>query len=143
MDVRVLLTKRQLSDLQQVLRTVLDVGKTNQLQPEGFFDAIRSTALTISRDPTKLKDPNALKLGDLGLLDEYLNDLPYKSKFSGIDQETWQSWSLFEQQAFLDEIERKLAMYQQFNDDADSWVTLAPGAPASEAVYPVPLDAMP
>jgi serine/threonine-protein kinase PpkA len=143
MDVRVLLTKRQLSDLQQVLRTVLDVGKTNQLEPEGFFDAIRSAALTISRDPTKLKDPNALKLGDLGLLDEYLSDLPYKSKFSGIDQDAWQSWSLLEQQAFLDEIERKLAMYQQFNDDADSWVTLAPNAPASEAVYPVPLDAMP
>jgi len=34
-------------------------------------------------------------------------------------------------------------MYQQFNDDADSWVKLAPNAPASEAVYPVPLDAMP
>ena len=68
---------------------------------------------------------------------------PYKSKFTGIDQDTWQSWSISEQQAFLDEIERKLAMYQQFNDDADSWVKLAPNAPASEAVYPVPLDAMP
>ena len=72
MDVRVLLNKRQLSDLQQVLRTVLEVGKTNQLQPEGFFDALRSAALTISRDPAKLKDPNALRLADLGLLGEQL-----------------------------------------------------------------------
>ena len=143
MDVRVLLTKRQLSDLQQVLRTVLDVGKTKQLEPEGFFEAIRSAAATVSRDPAKLKDPNAVRLGDLGLMDEYLDDLPYKSKFTSIDQDTWQSWSISEQQAFLDEIERKLAMYQQFNDDADSWVKLAPNAPASEAVYPVPLDAMP
>jgi hypothetical protein len=143
MDVRVLLTKRQLSDLQQVLRTVLDVGKTKQLDPAGFFDAIRSAAATVSRDPTKLKDPNAVRLGDLGLLDEYLSDLPYKSKVMSIDQDIWQSWSISEQQYFLDEIERKLAMYQQFNDDVDSWVKLAPNAPASEAVYPVPLDAMP
>jgi serine/threonine-protein kinase PpkA len=143
MDVRVLLTKRQLSDLYQVMGKVLEVGKTKQLETEGFFEAIRSAALTISRDPTKLKDPNATRLADLGLLDEYLSDLPYKSQFAQIDQNIWQSWSKDQQWRFLDTIERKLALYQQFNDDADGWVKLAPDAPESEAVYPVPLDAMP
>lgn len=143
MDVRVLLTKNQLSDLQQVLKTVLDVGKAKQLDPTGFFDAIRSAAAALGRDPAKLKDPNATKLGQLGLIGEYIDDLPYKSKVMGIDQDIWQSWSISEQQFFLDEIERKLALYQKINDDADRWVALSPNAPASEYVYPIPIDALP
>lgn len=143
MDVRVLLTKSQLSDLQQVLKTVLDVGKAKQLDPTGFFDAIRSAAAALGRDPAKLKDPNATKLGQLGLIGEYIDDLPYKSKVMGIDQDIWQSWSISEQQFFLDEIERKLALYQKINDDADRWVALSSNAPASEYVYPIPIDALP
>ncbi|MET1027672.1 MAG: vWA domain-containing protein [Dongiaceae bacterium] len=143
MDVRVLLTKNQLSDLQQVLKTVLDVGKAKQLDPTGFFDAIRSAAAAMGRDPAKLKDPNATKLGQLGLIGEYIDDLPYKSKVMGIDQDIWQGWSISEQQFFLDEIERKLALYQKLNDDADRWVALSPNAPAGEYVYPIPIDALP
>ena len=143
MDVRVLLTKNQLSDLQQVLKTVLDVGKAKQLDPTGFFDAIRSAAAAMGRDPAKLKDPNATKLGQLGLIGEYIDDLPYKSKVMGIDQDIWQGWSISEQQFFLDEIERKLALYQKLNDDADHWVALSPNAPAGEYVYPIPIDALP
>jgi hypothetical protein len=143
LDVRVLLTKNQLSDLQQVLKTVLDVGKAKQLDPTGFFDAIRSAAAALGRDPAKLKDPNATKLGQLGLIGEYIDDLPYKSKVMGIDQDIWQGWSISEQQFFLDEIDRKLALYQKLNDDAGHWVALSPNAPAGEYVYPVPIDALP
>jgi hypothetical protein len=143
MEVRVLLTKNQLSDLQQVLKSVLDVGKTKQLDPTGFFDAIRSAAAALGRDPARINDPNATKLGQLGLIGEYIDDLPYKSKVMGIDQDIWQGWSISEQQFFLDEIERKLALYQTLNDDADRWVALSPGAAPGDYVYPIPIDALP
>lgn len=143
MEVRVLLSKSQLSDLQQVLKSVLDVGKAKQLDPTGFFDAIRSAAAALGRDPARINDPNATKLGQLGLIGEYIDDLPYKSKVMGIDQDTWQGWSISEQQFFLDEIERKLALYQTLNDDADRWVALSPGAVPGDYVYPIPIDALP
>jgi serine/threonine-protein kinase PpkA len=143
MEVRVLLSKNQLSDLQQVLKSVLDVGKAKQLDPTGFFDAIRSAAAALGRDPARINDPNATKLGQLGLIGEYIDDLPYKSKVMGIDQGIWQGWSISEQQFFLDEIERKLALYQTLNDDADRWVALSPGAAPGDYVYPIPIDALP
>jgi hypothetical protein len=61
----------------------------------------------------------------------------------GIDQGIWQGWSISEQQFFLDEIERKLALYQTLNDDADRWVALSPGAAPGDYVYPIPIDALP
>jgi hypothetical protein len=142
-DVRVLLTKAQLSDLQQTLKGVLDAAHEKQFDPAGFYDAVKSVAAALGRDPAKLQDKNATKLSQMGLLGEYVEGLPYKSAVLNIDEETWKSWPIAQQNYFLDELERKLALYRAYNDDVDRWVTLTPGAPASEQVYPVPLDALP
>lgn len=142
-DVRVLLTKAQLSDLQQTLKGVLDAAHEKQFDPAGFYDAVKSVAAALGRDPAKLQDKNATKLSQMGLLGEYVEGLPYKSAVLNIDQQTWQSWPIAQQNYFLDELERKQALYRAYNDDVDRWVALTPGAPASELVYPVPLDALP
>lgn len=142
-EVRVLLTRNQLSDMQQVLRGISTAGQAAQLSPGDFFSQLQSVAATLGRDPNAINSDQARRLADLGLLGEYLDDLPYRSKVLDLDQETWSSWSISQQQSFLDEIERKLRLYQLYNDDVSRWVSLDGGLDPGEAVYPVPLDAMP
>ncbi len=142
-EVRVLLTKNQLSDMRQVLRSISEAGQAAQLSPASFFAKLQSAAAVLSRDPNAVTSPNAVKLADLGLMGEYLDGLPYRSKVLDIDQQTWSSWSIGQQQAFLDEIERKLRLYQLYHDDTGRWVALDNGADPGETVYPVPLDALP
>jgi hypothetical protein len=142
-DVRVLLTKAQLSDLQQTLQGVLDAAQEKQFDPAGFYDAVKSVAAALGRDPAKLQDPKATSLSQMGLLGEYVEGLPYKSAVLNIDEDTWKSWPIAQQNFFLDELARKMALYKAYNADVDRWVKLNPDAPASEDVYPVPLDALP
>lgn len=142
-EVRVLLTKNQLSDMQQVLQSIAKAGQAAQLSPNDFFARMRSAAAVLGRDPNAINNSNAVKLADLGLLGEYLDGLPYRSKVLDIDQQTWSSWSISQQQSFLDEVNRKLRLYQIYHDDVDRWVALDGGADPGEAVYPVPLDALP
>ena len=48
-----------------------------------------------------------------------------------------------EQDALIRSLESKLRYYQVYNDDVDRWIDLVEGADKSEAVYPVPLEALP
>ena len=143
-EVRVLLTKNQLSDMAQVITTVLDAGEeSQQTSSADFFDLIRSAAAHLARDPAALNDPKVTNLGELGLLGEYLNDLPYQSEVLSLSRDDWVAWSLSQQEELLDSLRRKLRLYQLYNEDVDRWVALAPGADPGETVYPVPLEALP
>lgn len=142
-EVRVLLTKNQLSDMRQVLQSIVEVGQAAQLSPQDFFSRMQSAAAVLGRDPNAINGANATKLADLGLMGEYLDDLPYRSKVLDLDQATWSSWSIAQQQGFLDEVQRKLRLYQIYNEDVDRWIALDGGVVPGEAVYPVPLDALP
>jgi hypothetical protein len=142
-EVRVLLTRNQLSNMQQVLQSVLEAGQAAQLAPDRFFSMIQSATAVMGRDPNAVTKGDATKLAELGLMGEYLDDLPYRSKILDIDQQTWSSWSISQQQMFLDEIHRKLRLYAKYNGDVDRWVALDGGADPGAAVYPVPLDALP
>ena len=144
LEVRVLLTKNQLSDLQQTLKRIIDAGKRGQMAPADFFDELRSAAAAMSRDPARIGRSGSAKLGELGLMGEYLDDLPYRSKLMGIDQATWSAWSLAEQQALLNELEAKARLYERFHNDVSLWVQLGgPGGNPGDAVYPIPIDALP
>jgi serine/threonine-protein kinase PpkA len=143
LEVRVLLTKNQLSDLQDSLKAIIVAGEKGQVSPQTFFDQIKSAAATLSRTPEQVGKGNARSLAATGLLGEYLDGLPYKSKVMNVTQDMWLSWSVGEQQSFLDGLEAKVKLYQQFHDDVDRWVVLDGGRVKGDAAYPVPLDALP
>ena len=142
-EVRVLLTKNQLSDMRLVLQGIVDAANTGLTSPDSFYASLRSFASTLGRDPNRVTDPAATRLGDLGLLGEYLEDLPYKSDVMNLDQEIWSRWSVQQQLAFINRVNRKLRLYEIYNSDVDRWVSLADGSDPGEYVYPVPLDALP
>lgn len=144
-EVRVLLTKNELSNLSQTVKLILDQGEKSQetTGTAAFFDLLRSSAAHLVRDPAKLADPKARKLAELGLLGEYLEGLPYKSAVMNLTSDQWEQWSQRQQEDFLDGLRRKLRHYQIYHDDADRWVMLDGSNDPSEAVYPVPIGALP
>lgn len=143
LEVRVLLTKNQLSDLQTALKTIVQTGIATETSRSQFFDQLRSAAATLSRDPTRVGRTGATNLKEMGLLGEYLDDLPYRSRVLALSEEDWNRWTIGEQVAFLDDLEAKIRLYQSFHDDTDAWVALDKGASPGDAVYPVPLSALP
>lgn len=141
--VRVLLTKNQLSDLQATLRGVLAAGEKGQIDPESFFNQLRSAAVAMGRDPSRLGQGKAKNLEQAGLMGEYLDGLPYQSALMSMDLDEWTNKGVIESQVILDNIQSKIALYQRFHDDVDRWVKLHPDSTDGDRVYPVPIDALP
>ncbi len=141
LDVRALLTKNQLSDLQQTLARIIDVSESGQVSPQNFFSSLQAAAAAMGRDPDRINQ--AESLAETGIVGEYLDGLPYRSEVMNITQDIWTSWGVGQQQQFIDTLNSKVALYRRFHDDTENWVLLNPAAPAGEAVYPVPLDTLP
>lgn len=142
-SVRVLLTKNQLSDLQATLRRIVEAGEKAQIQPGDFFNQLRSAAAAMGRDPAKIGQGQVRNLEQAGLMGEYLDGLPYQSKLMGLDEESWSRMGVGEQQAVIDDIKAKAALYQRYHDDVDRWVKLSQTAAPGDTVYPVPIDSLP
>jgi len=143
LSVHLLLTKNQLSDLQDRLRLLMDSVRISMASPQDFFAQVQSTAATMSRAPEQMGQAEATTLAETGILGEYLAGLPYQSKVLTITPDLWLDMSVGDQENLLAELGAKLKLYQKFHDDTDKWVVLDSGATPGERVYPVPLDALP
>ena len=139
LDVRVLLTRNQLSDLAQSLKTILDAGIAQRLDSRTFFTGLRSAFAATARDPSRIA--GAQNIG--GLLGEYLDGLPYQSDIMNINEADWLSMGAIAQRTVLNNVEAKLRLYQEYQAQPDLWVDLSGTRSAGEAMYPVPLDALP
>lgn len=142
-QVTVMLTKNQLSDLYRRLKVILDQAqRTKRTGARDFFQSILSAAAQTSRDPAQLgKRPNQ-ELGQLGVLAEFLDGLPYLSSIMRLKEEDWYRLSVGEQQAIVDDLKSKLKRYQQYHDDVENWVGFGETDPG-DMVYRVPLSMMP
>jgi len=146
-DVRVLLTRDQLSDLHEVLREVLITAEEGTLAPDDFLDELKSLAASISRDPaTAKKSTRAVggqSLADMGYMREYLEGLPYKSEVMNLDLSIWQQWPAQRQFEFINQLDGKVAYYRSLHDNVDLWVPLDDGEVDGDSVYPLLLEALP
>jgi serine/threonine-protein kinase PpkA len=143
LEVRVLITKNQLSDLQETLQAILAAGQRTFMSEKDFFAQLRSAAVTLARDPNSVNQVQVTRLVDVGLVGEWLSDLPYKSQVMNITESRWLQRSYAEQQEVLDAIEEKILLYREIHDDADRWISLDEERSLSEAVTTIPLDALP
>ncbi|MCB2187645.1 MAG: VWA domain-containing protein [Deltaproteobacteria bacterium] len=141
--IAVLLTKNQLSDLQQRLKIILDNAiHTHQTGSKDFFQGILSAATQMTRDPAAFSRAPGANLRQLGVLGEFLEDLPYKSSVQRMTEEHWYSMSVGEQAAFIAELRSKIQRYAEYHDDRDNWEDFGGGNPG-DAVYRVPLAMLP
>lgn len=138
LDVRVLLTRNQLSDLSQALTRILDAGLAGRTDPRSFFGQLRAAFAATARDPQRLG--NLDRVGQA--LGEYLDGLPYQSQVMELTEQEWLGMGAAGQRELINGIEAKLRLYQEFAARPDLWVTLD-GRPGGEAFFPVPLDALP
>ncbi|MDE9588366.1 VWA domain-containing protein [Xenorhabdus bovienii] len=142
-EVKVLLTKSELSDLSEVMKKVVNAANEGLISPDDMFASLRSLAATMGNDPKQAKNKQATKLGEMGLLGEYIEGLPYLSEVLSLDEETWKSWDGLEQERFIRRLNTKLNYYQRYNEDVDRWISLAPDSDPRDNVYPVPLENLP
>jgi len=139
LDVRVLLTRNQLSDLARSLQSILQAGLAGRTEPRTFFTQLRATFAAAARDPQRIA--GAQRLG--AMLGEYLDDLPYQSEIMDIGEADWIAMGAIAQRTVLNSIEAKLRLYQEFQSNADLWVDLSGSRAAGEALFPVPIEALP
>jgi hypothetical protein len=147
LDVRVLLTRDQLSDLHEVLRQVLITAEEGTLAPDDFLDELKSLAASMSRDPQIARAATRTvageSLADLGYMREYLEGLPYKSEVMNLDLSIWEQWPAQRQFEFVNQLDAKVAYYRALHDNVDLWVSLDGEAVDGDSVYPLLLDALP
>jgi hypothetical protein len=145
-DVRVLLTRDQLSDLKSVMQQVLELAEEGVLSPQSFIDDLRSLAATVSRDPSAVGGSTSgagANLIDMGYMREYIEDLPYTGEVMNLTLETWEEWSAKVQIEFMHRLESKINYYQALHDHTDLWVTPGGGPVNGNSVFPVALDLLP
>jgi hypothetical protein len=138
-EPRVLLTRNQLSDLARTLREVMEAGNAARIAPDTWFSRIRAAAAASSRDPRRMAEFQ--RLG--GAFGEYLDDLPYQSAIMEVTQEDWVAMGAGRRREILNDIEAKLRLYEEYNRQQALWVSFDGGRNPGEAMYPVPLEALP
>jgi hypothetical protein len=149
LDVRVLLTRDQLSDLHAIMRQVLETAEEGLLSPRSFLNDLKSLAATIARDPEQLGSTTRVtgaregNLADMGFMREYIEDLPYTGEVMNLTLENWQEWPAREQVDFIHRLEEKINYYQVLHDHTDLWVSLDGGAVSGDSVFPIALEMLP
>ncbi len=145
-DVRVLLTRDQLSDLKNVMQQVLELAEEGVLSPQNFIDDLQSLAATVSRDPSAVAGSTSgagTNLADMGYMREYIEDLPYTGEVMNLTLERWEEWSAKTQIEFMHRLESKINYYHALHDHTDLWVTPGGGPVNGNSVFPVALDLLP
>ncbi len=149
LDIRVLLTRDQLSDLHDILKQILNTAEDGLLSPQNFLNELKSLAATISRDPGQLGATTAVTAGegnslaDLGFMREYIEDLPYTADAMKLSLQDWQSWSARDQIKFINDLEAKINYYRALHDHTDLWVSLDGGPVDGDSVFPISLEMLP
>ncbi|MCU7905156.1 MAG: VWA domain-containing protein [Candidatus Thiodiazotropha sp. (ex Epidulcina cf. delphinae)] len=149
LDVRVLLTRDQLSDLHSIMRQVLITAEEGLLSPRNFLNDLKSLAATIARDPERLGTTTRItgaqegNLADMGFMREYIEDLPYTGEVMNLSLENWQDWPARDQVRFINRLEEKINYYQVLHDHTDLWVSLDGGPISGDSVFPIALEMLP
>ncbi|MDR1658233.1 MAG: VWA domain-containing protein [Deltaproteobacteria bacterium] len=143
-QVAVLLTKNQLNALATQLDIIL--SKANEAlntQSGDFFQSILSASAQISNDPAQFALKNETKLSELGLMSEFLDDLPYKSVIMGLTEKNWYEMSQFQQDEFIRTIKSRLKVYEKYNQDINHWAQFSGPGNEGDWLYRVPLSMLP
>ncbi len=143
-EVRVLLTRDQLSDLRNALTQVLELAEEGVLSPRNFVAELKAMAARLSRNQeAPASAPGGSTLAELGLIGEYVEDLPYRSEVLSLSLDDWEAWPAERQLDFVHRLESKVQYYQALHDHTDLWVSLSGGPITGESVFPVLLELLP
>lgn len=135
LDVSVMLSRAQLSDLTTRLEDLLEAMQNKQKGMGEFFAEVQD------RSGHTLVDPN-LGASVSDVLPQYLNDLPYVSKLLKMSAEEWDSFPPQTQKEFVDDVRAKVRGYREVAESQRNWYRLT-DREGGEDVYPLPLALLP
>jgi hypothetical protein len=141
LDVRVLVDKRQLSDLIVGLDRIIcamDRAKMSQMQ---FFDALQGISGQTMKNPEEINRFGTLAAS--GLLPAYIQRLPYSSEVLSLNAEMYASMTAEQRAAMESSLRAKLQQYRDINEQVDGWIRLNDTDPDANKVYPLHLDYLP
>ena len=141
LEVKLLLTRNQLTALKIALEKIVDAGQKQQVNGKDLFTSLQATVAATATAPVRTRQGKSL--ADLGLVPDFLVGLPYFSRIATTTKSTWNSLSAEEQAAFLKELEGKLSFYASIYDDQNQWQPLRQDAGYDDYVIPVPLTQLP
>jgi len=140
-EVRVLLTKSQLSTMTTTLQELMMAGYEGRKDSVGFFNALQATSATLAVTPDQIM--NAPSLADTGLIPEFLQDLPYESRVMSLTDQEFNDAGKDWQDAFLNDLDAKISYYRHLHDSPDKWVRINEGDDPDQHVHPVSLEMLP
>jgi hypothetical protein len=141
LEVRVLVTREQLSSLVQAVDSILEAFARAELTQAQFFDALQSVSGQTLKRPEDIGQ--SANLADSGLLPSFVQSLPYKSDILSLTEEMYASMTAEQRSALELNLIGKLQQYRAINENVDVWQKLAESDPDSQMVYPLHLDYMP
>jgi serine/threonine-protein kinase PpkA len=135
-EVRVLITKNQLSALLGHLETIFEtVERVGLMNSKDFFSQLQAVVASTAREKGNIR-----RLADVGRMGEWLEGLPYKSRVMKTTEDYWRDMTVGEQQDLIDFIEERMELYRKLHNDTDEWV---PPVDKGDAVTAMPLDWLP
>ncbi|NOD64580.1 MULTISPECIES: vWA domain-containing protein [unclassified Ruegeria] len=144
LSIRLLISKADLSNLEEALRIIVDQAERNVVNPDQFFAQVLGVAADMSRRPDQVSRQSDPSLAEAVALDEYLADLPYKSQIMAITEDDWVRLPISEQQTIVNGLYDKIERYRRYNESTDQWVDyLGAGPQAGNLLYPMLLDDLP
>ncbi len=142
-EVAVLLTKNQLSDLQKQLKVIIDEAeRVKRTDAKDFFQSIMSASLGVARDPGRFSRNPGQNLRQMGVMGEFLEGLPYKSDVMLLTEDDWYRMSVGQQNAFINRLRSRIARYEEYDKDRAGWEGFGSANPG-DWVYRVPLNMLP
>ncbi len=149
LDVKVFLTRNELSALAQGLGRIIEAAEANQTDPKRFFDQLTglSAAVAVQGRAVQARADQADALGDL--LPAFLRALPYRSRILKLTRDDWLSLGPTGRDQLINTLKSKLATYRDMNGNERIWSNFNPtpaGADAPDpaaAVTPTALKQLP
>jgi hypothetical protein len=141
LDVRVLVTREQLSSLAQALDQVIQALMRAQVTQGQFFAALQGVAGQAMKRPEDLG--GSTRLADTGLLPAFIQSLPYKSDILSLTDDMFASMTAEQRSQLEWSILAKLDQYRTINEQVDAWFRLNDTDLDQDLVYPLHLDYLP
>ncbi|MDY0222613.1 MAG: vWA domain-containing protein [Desulfobacterium sp.] len=141
LDVRVLVTREQLSSLSQSLDQVVQALMRAQVTQGQFFEALQSVSGQAMKRPDDIGA--AATLAKSGLLPAFIQSLPYKSDILSLTDDMFASMTTEQRSQLEWSVLAKLDQYRTINEQVDAWFRLNDTDPDQDLVYPLHLDYLP
>lgn len=134
LDVKVLITRDQLSDLTARLRDLISQLDNKQTGARDAYAALVDVSGRATYDP-------AAAVG-AALMPDYIADLPYKTRFLSLKLEEWAGLGPQQQGEILQTVRDRISLFEDIARTEGGWLDL-PGRDGGLAVYPLALDDLP